>query len=354
MKTVCIITCYNQPDYVRARSLRAAVERMPDAELVVVKNSSKGVLRYPQVLWRLLVTRITKNPDVYILTFRGYEMVPFVWLLTLGKWFVFDEFINLVEWVAYEHQKIKPGSILYKIVWAYYRLLLAMPQKILADTEAHADYSAQLMGIHVDKYVVVPVATDETVFTPLSKSPKRDPNAPLQVFYYSNMLPLHGIAYVLGAAEKLQGKPIRYVISGGDAKTEAAVEAVRKKGVDIEYHRWIPFDLLPQYAHNSDLSLGGPFGGTLQANMVITGKTYQFMAAGAATVVGRIDHKTPFVDKKNCLLVDQTSVDSLADAFLWALEHRNKLPEIGAAGRKTYVEEMSVERVREILEAELV
>ena len=60
------------------------------------------------MLLKLVYVRFAKKPDVYILAFRGYEILPFVRLITLGKTFIFDEFINLIEWVIFEHKKIGP------------------------------------------------------------------------------------------------------------------------------------------------------------------------------------------------------------------------------------------------------
>src|SRR5680860_564646 len=123
-KKICIITCYKQPDYIRAKTLRSALRRMPDIELIVLKNSHKGILRYIEVLIKIIVIRKKHNPDIYILTFRGYEMLPITRIITLGKKFVFDEFINLVEWTVYEQKKIKPSGIISKLLKASYRFWL--------------------------------------------------------------------------------------------------------------------------------------------------------------------------------------------------------------------------------------
>ena len=70
MKKILVVTCYFDPDYVRARSLRAALGKLPNVQVVVVKNSTKGLLRYPQVIWRLLLAQRREKPDAYLLTFR--------------------------------------------------------------------------------------------------------------------------------------------------------------------------------------------------------------------------------------------------------------------------------------------
>ena len=78
---IAVITCYFDPDYVRSRTIRSAVRSYPGAQLLVVKNSHKGLLRYPEVVWKLIQLRRRQNPDVYILTFRGQELLPFVLLI---------------------------------------------------------------------------------------------------------------------------------------------------------------------------------------------------------------------------------------------------------------------------------
>lgn len=342
---ICVITCYNDPDYVRARVLRDAVTRL-DHELVVVKNSHKGLIRYPEVIWKLLRARLSRRPDRYILTFRGYEMFWPVRIVTLGKPLIFDEFINLIEWTVFEHGKIKPHSAAYWILWTFYRSMLLTSHRIMTDTEIHADYSAQLMKVSRDRFVPVPVATDEVLFNPRDMTPHEG----FEVFYYGNMLPLHGIDVVLDALDLLADKPdIHLTLIGGKQAVADRIKLAQEKGANVTYIARVPFEALVEYAHGSDICLGGPFGNTLQAGMVITGKTYQFLACAKPTIIGKIPGETPFIDKQNCLLVDQGSPQALADAIRWSYSNRDKLPSIGLAARETYLAQLSTQRVAEIL-----
>lgn len=331
---ICIITCYKDPDYVRARTLRAALQANADLEVIIIKNRHKNALRYPEVIAKILKVRLTKNPDTYLLTFRGYELLPFFYLLTLGKKRIFDEFINLIEWTVFEHKKIRENTVAAKFLWGVYRFFLKRNKLILTDTQVHAEYSAKLMNLPLGKFVAVPVSTDEEVFRPLGLRP--DPEG-FRVFYYGNMLPLHGLQYVIDAAIMLKAnQQVLFLFIGGGSETELIIEKAKAEGANIEYKKWVPFDDLPRYAAESDICLGGPFGNTLQARMVITGKTYQFLAMGAPTMVGDVDEATPFEDGKNCLLVKQADSSAIATKIEWACNHKEELKKIGQNGRKTY------------------
>lgn len=337
---ICIITCYSQPDYVRARTLRAAARSISGADVTVIKNAHKGVLRYGEVFLRLLIMRFKLRPDVYILTFRGYEMLLPVRLLTIGKPLVYDEFIHPVEWAVHEHKKLSVGSPLVTIFTWFYKILVQSVQAVLTDTASHADLSAELTGIKRSKIEALPVGADEDVFTAKTRIAKQK-NKELTVFYYGNMLPLHGLQYVIQAAEKLRSEPVKFVLIGGDEATAAMVAESQDAGANIEYKKWVEFSELPKLMNQADVCLAGPFGGTYQSQYVITGKAYQYLAMGRPVIVGKNKESGVFENKKNALIVPQANANALAETLRWAAGNRDKLESIGDAGRKLYDEKFS-------------
>jgi glycosyltransferase involved in cell wall biosynthesis len=350
---VCIITCYKQPDYIRAKTLRAALESNDGVELFVVKNSRVGALRYPEVFIKILMTRVKYRPDVYILTFRGYEMLIPVRLATLGKTFIFDEFINLVEWVVYEHKKLKQHGLGEKLLKSVYRFWLNTADLILTDTVSHADLSSKMMRIPRAKYVPLIVSTDENLFN-ANKTPQTRQSADiLRVFYYGNMLPLHGVEIVLDAIKLLDNEKVELTLIGGDEKMLAAVDRAREAGVNVTYKAWVDFKELPGYMQRADICLAGPFGGTFQSQYVLTGKSYQFLQMKRPIIVGENKESNIFTDKKDALIVKQASAKNLARAINWAYENRTKLPAIGQAGFLLYQRKLSnkvlARRVKELL-----
>jgi glycosyltransferase involved in cell wall biosynthesis len=93
--------------------------------------------------------------------------------------------------------------------------------------------------------------------------------------------------------------------------------------------------------HAAGLTLGGPFGKTLQSQFVVTGKTAQFMACAAPVLVGQNSVSGVFIDKQNCLLVPPASARAIAEAVAWAAAHPAELRRIGTAGPKTYEQHFS-------------
>lgn len=312
-----------------------------DVELIIVKNTHTGILRYPEVFLRLLFVRITERPDLFFLTFRGYEMLPFVRIITLGRPLIFDEFINFVEWVVYEHHKLNASGFATKVFKWFYRIALISADLIVTDSPSHAQYSSELMHIPMKKYQSLIVSTDEETFRVTTKKlPTFEPHT-FNVFYYGNMLPLHGISTVIEAMKLLKGEDIVLAMIGGKENVQDQVAVAKEDGIAIEYLKWVPYDVLPSYMEAADVCLGGPFGGTVQSQFVITGKTYQLLHMGRPTIVGRNHESSLFTDKENALLVEQANPRALADTILWAKAHPLELSKIGDAGKKLYTKKFS-------------
>lgn len=347
-KNVCIVTCYHNPDYIRAVTLRRSLEKLENVELSVVKNSHRGLLRYPQVLWKLFKLKWSEKPDLIILTFRGQEILLPV-LAIAGRTPVwFDEFIVPGAYARLEKHKKSPAMrlkhFLARVSEPLYNMWLKRCSLIIADTKAHAELSSQMAKIDLRNYVALPVSTDEKMFKPLKPRKKA---TPFQVFYYSTgMQPLHGIDVVLDAALLLKDKPVQFLLVGGKQPMEDAVTRVKEQGANIVYKSWIPFSEMPKTMLSSGLNIGGPFGGTPQAKHVITGKTYQSLATGVATLIGASETTEEFfIDKKNAIVVPQKDPKALAEAIEWALNNPVELEKIGENGRKLYEKAFSIDTV---------
>jgi glycosyltransferase involved in cell wall biosynthesis len=336
-----IITCSSTPDYIRAVTLRQAAldntDRIDNLDVNIIKNKRLGISKYFEMSLRIIWLRLRYNPDVYLLTFRGYEMLPLTKLVSFKKKLIFDEFVNPIEWLNEPRDILWAKLIPKKLFRIYYRRLVKSIDIILADTEAHARYSAKLSKLPVDRYRSLPVGTDEHLFYPDSKAKKL---RTFSVFYYGQkMLPLHGLSTVLKAVELLKDYPIQFLFLGGGDKTNKLVK--QQNNPRLAHKNWVAFEALPYTIRKHHLALGGPFGKTTQADLVITGKTYQFLACSVPTIIGKNKVSGIFKDRINSLVVEQKDARQLADKILWAYKNQTELKKIGHDGRRLYETEFS-------------
>lgn len=349
---VCHVVCYRDPRYVRTRNLRAALDAIDGVQVVDATNRRRGFARYVETLWKLLKVRFRDAPDVYVLGFRGHEIFPFVRLLTMGKPLIFDEFMSpsdalLTEGKAGAFGRLA-GLVLHPLEW----LCLRLSARCLTDTELHREFIATRFGISRDRIDVVYVGGIDSG----SQSAGADVDSQLHVLFYGTFLPLHGVDVLLRACKLVEDKPIRFHIIGGAGRALEEFRALLDElsPGNVVHDAWVDFaELQSRLIPSADLCLGGPFGGTPQARRVITGKTFQFLAQGKPTVIGRVDEPVPFADRQNCLLVEQANAESLAAAFEWALANRDRLPDIGLAGQRLFEDHFSTRALASQLEPAL-
>ena len=345
---------YRAPNYIRTRNLQAALHQIQDCEVFDATNTRRGFLRYFETIWKTLRVRVKHNPDVYVLGFRGHEIFWIIRLIAIGKPLIFDEFMSPSDALLSEGKGGLLGRIAGILIYPLEWLCLQLSARCLTDTILHRQFIADRFAVSESRTDVVYVgAVPSDVGSPRQVV---DNNKPLSVLFYGTFLPLHGMDVLLHACKLLEGKPIEFRIIGGAGKALARFQGLLNdlNPGNVVHDTWVDFeDLQSTVIPNADLCLGGPFGGTPQARRVITGKTFQFLEQSKPTVIGKVDEPVAFVDRRNCLLVEQGSPESLAAAFEWALANREQLPAIGANGRKLFDKQFSIESLAAQLEPAL-
>ena len=344
--TVCYVLSYKMTQYVRTEALLAMLGEDDNIRVVTAINRRTGLLRYFETLWQLLTVRLRCRPDIYILGFRGYEIFWPVRLLSIGRPLVFDEFINLFLWAVEEHRKVRKNSFFSKLISYVSSSMLRTSTSILSDTHSHAEYSAKQSGVDIKKFVPIYVGTNETLFSDAGNHAMKTGN--FNVFYYgSYFLPLHGMDTLIEAATMLKELPITFTVIGGgnNTATENFKNTIKEnKLTNLSYHKRVAYEELRDYASSAQLCLGGPFGNTPQSELVITGKTFQFLSMAKPVIVGdNKETKTAgFIHKQNAFVVPRADSLALAHAIQWAYEHQNELGRIGTAGQKLYKDKFSI------------
>jgi glycosyltransferase involved in cell wall biosynthesis len=341
---VAYVLAYRAPRYIRTESLLAALRSGSGMDVVVARNQHTGMRRYFET-WKALRQLRTKcAPDIYVLGFRGHEIFwPIRWL-TRGKPLIFDAMMSPYAALRDEHGGSLARRCFAALVYPFERMMLRHADLVLTDTQLHSEFYARTFALPLQHFYAVPVGAIEPKTDPKASAPSEDDA--FSILFYGSFLPLHGVDIIVEAAAQLVDLPIRFNFIGGNKN-----QAVRLRrhcqtlGVtNFTYRPWVPFEeLLENTIPETDLCLGGPFGGSAQARRVVTGKTSQCLALGKATVIGHIDENYGFIDRINCLIVEQSHASALAETIRWAYDNRARLPEIGARGRILYAKRLSTE-----------
>lgn len=355
---VCYVVAYRDPGYVRTRNIRAALQRLNNCIVYDATNQRPGWTRYVETIAKVVRIRLRHNPDVYVLGFRGHEIFWLIRLIAMGKRLVFDEFMSPSDALISEKKLGNFGRVVGYLAFPIERLCLHSSDHCITDTLMHKEFVANRFSVARDKIDVVYVGAT----VPKSNLGTQDKGQPsttqgtLNVLFYGTFLPLHGMDVLLRSCHLMKDKPIVFNIIGGRGKALADFEKMKDELQlsNVQHKTWVELDELQSaYIPEADLCLGGPFGGTPQASRVITGKTMQFLAQSKPTIIGRTDEPAGFVDRENCLLVNQASPRHLADVLDWAIANKKRLPEIGRNGHKLFQERFSVASLAKQLEPAL-
>ena len=195
---------------------------------------------------------------------------------------LFDAFVSLQE--TAEDRRAPGGWVKSQRLDLEDRLACRLADRVLVDTDAHAEHFAMELATPRSKLRRLWVGADDDVMRPRPEVAHDD----FRVFVYASFIPLHGLEHVVRAAAILEqrGEPVRIdLVGSGD--TESSVRAlVQQLGVrSITFVGRRPYDELPEWMARSDLCLG-IFGTSPKARRVIPNKVFDALACERAVLTG--------------------------------------------------------------------
>ncbi|TAN57973.1 glycosyltransferase [Patescibacteria group bacterium] len=309
-KTVLFL-CGANADYTRnALNLKALKQSFRTIE--ISSRLPHYFLRLPMVAIKFLLC--FKIYDLIFVGFLAQPLMPIVRLWT-KKPIIFDAFISLYDTICFDRKIFKPNSIVGRMAFWIDQKSCIWADKIITDTNAHADYFSQTFNISRNKFQTIYLGADTEIFYPLVNQQKNDEKKFI-VFYYGSGLPLQGIDVILKAAKRLEvDNSIVFRLVGPIRKKHG--ELIKKlQPRNIEFIDWIPYDELPKKITESDICLGGHFSNIDKAKRVISGKTYQFLAMRKPVIVGdNPANKELFENQKDVIMVEMGTAEALAQGI---------------------------------------
>ncbi len=196
---------------------------------------------------------------------------------------LFDAFVSLQE-TAEDRGRSPGGRFGRRRLELEDRVACRLADRVLVDTDAHADHFATEINTPRSKLRRLWVGADDDVMWPRPEVAHDD----FRVFVYASFIPLHGLEHVVRAAAILEARGEAVTIDlVGSGNTESSVRAlVQQLGVrSITFVGRRPYDELPEWMARSDLCLG-IFGTSPKARRVIPNKVFDALACGRAVVTG--------------------------------------------------------------------
>lgn len=281
-KKILFVTSKNL-DYIRNTQEIRLIEENASLYKVIGLNSNNYLKRVLYTYIKLLFTPFFCY-DYIFLGFAPQLYFPFFPFIKSDK-LIIDFFISMYDTFVDDRKKISKDSIVAKLFYRIDQYVLKKAKYIVCDTKAHRDYFIKEFKISKEKFIVIYIIADTSIYDP-NKYPKkiRDNNR-LDVLYFGSILPLQGIEVILGTMKLLKDDArIKFTIIG------PIVEKYKINESDYPNTRflnWLSQDELAQEISQADICLAGHFNGSIgKANRTIAGKTYIYKAMNKPVILG--------------------------------------------------------------------
>lgn len=308
---ICFFGQY--PDYVRNRVFKKGLKRAGVEITEINSFDMKGKLNKLFFFFREGVKQD------YDALFLQYPAQRFFWIAKIlsfikKKPLISDFFVSRYITSVFDYKECGKKSsralFLYLSDWA----VLRFSNLSLVDTKAHKSLICKLFNIKNERLAVVPVGAEDDLFKPKKTKQKK-----FTVLYYLGYLPAHGVFYVLESAKKLKKYNIFFIFVGEGPEKNKAVEFAKKNRLEkVLFRQPAPYKELPSLINSSSVCLAGPFGKSIKASTVVTGKTYSIMACSRPFIAGKnLATKELIKKSKAGILVSVNKPEELAKAILF-------------------------------------
>jgi glycosyltransferase involved in cell wall biosynthesis len=298
----------------------------------------------------LAEARLLRRPrdatDAVIVGYPGHLDLPAARRAARGRPVVFNPLVSLADTLVGDRGRFRPGSLPARLLTAIDRRALRAADVVVADTQANAEFLAELSELPEQHFAVCFVGAEEDVF-----QPGWMPEEPATAVFVGKLIPLHGLETILGAARFAPELRFRVIGSG---QLETLLES---RPENVEWVRWVEYDLLPGELHRAACALG-IFGTSDKARRVIPNKAFQALACGVPLVTADTPAARELLaDGESALLVPPGDPEALADALRRVMAERDVAQRLADGGHAVYREQASEDvlgtRWRALIESRL-
>jgi glycosyltransferase involved in cell wall biosynthesis len=276
-----------------------------------------------------LLARRGPATDVVVVGYPGHLDLPTARRAARGRPIVFNPLVSLFDTLVGDRRQFGPRSLPARVLRLIDRRAFRAADLVVADTEAHADFLAELTGVPRKRFAVCLVGAEERVFRPGWSAAEN-----FTALFVGKLIPLHGLETILEAARLEPELRFRIVGSG------QLEHLLAGRPPNVQWVRWVDYERLPTELHAASCALG-IFGTSDKAQRVIPNKAFQSLACGVPLVTADTPAARELLDEESALLVRPGDAAALAAALRRLAAEPDTATRIAAAGHAVYRERAS-------------
>lgn len=281
--------------------------------------------------------------------------VALVLALLPTKWrprrIVLDGFISIHDTVVNDRRLWEESAIQSRVLWWLERFAFRRADAVVVDTQQNADFFARVFRLPVERFVPIPLATNESAYLPSAYLPNGGVS---RVLFIGTLVPLQGTETIAAAIRLLADREDVQFTLLGDGQDATKLGAALAGLTNVTWHRrWHSATELAREIAGADICLG-IFGSTDKAQRVCSYKLYAYAAVGRATITGDTEWLRSLGMQRSERPFHPVPVDdprALADAIEHLVDHPSERERLARNANRFYAEYLANARSLALLDS---
>ncbi len=260
-------------------------------------------IRYFFAILRLWLRYFRAPPhDIVLIGYLGQFDALAFWPLKVfsRKPVVLDAFISLYDTVVLDRRKLRAGGLAARFLRLVERLSYRCADLVVFDTATHAARISSELNLDQTRFRHVHVGVEVDAF-PLLPPKLLSDAAPLEILFYGQFIPLHGIDTIIAAARQSTDRNWRWRLIGDGQEAPRIRKALAADPIsNLEWIDWADYEALSAEIARADVCLG-VFGAGEKSGSVVPNKAWQVIASGR-----------PLITRDSAAMQEIVEVDTVA------------------------------------------
>lgn len=289
--------------------------------------------------------------DIIYVGYPGHFDVLFAFVIgkIFSKKVVFNPLLIFYTGFVEEQKILNKEGILAKLLKWGESLIYKMVDLTIADTPYQENFLIRDFGVPKDKIKCVPIGADDTVYTYTPYTNTKGHK--LNVMYYGLYSPIHGVQYIMEAANKLkENKDITFTMVGNGQSFQKNYDLAQKlKLTNVKFYHDTP-----EPEHVAILQTADVFLGFLEdhptVERVIPNKVYQGLSLNKVVLTADAPViRSVFRNQENIVTIKPKSVDELVEALEKLSQKPALRTKIAQNGYQLFTQKFSSKAVGKLL-----